>query len=181
MHDARMKKHHALPLLASITLAAALLSAGCSSDTDPPGDGDGDGDGDDTSGQFPADTTEATVAAFLAAESYKTWTGDAAPRGSEDTVNVHGDFLRVFFNDNAVTSHGGPASPQSMVVKEIYDAQGTLLGKATTIIDADLGRTFYCSVTSGTGCTGQAETEPLYDDISCSSCHGGQFYAPLPL
>ncbi len=172
-----MKKQHALQLFSLVALSTAMLSAGCSSDTSEPA---GTGGGSATGSQFPADTAEATIVAFLAAESYKTWTGDAAPRGSDELVNVHGDSMRVFFNDNAVTSHGGEGSPLSMVVKELYDTQGTLVGKATTLIDADGGLTFYCSATSGTGCTGEAEAEPLYDDSSCNACHGKQFYAPLP-
>lgn len=192
-----MKKQFGLRLLALFTLSSVICTSACSSDPESPGDGDqtgtgggdqtgtggdqtGTGGGNATTGQFPADTSEATIVAFLAAESYKTWTGDAAPRGSEEVVNVHGNSMRVFFNDNAVTSHGGPASPLSMAVKELYDETGVLVGKATSLVASDGLLFFYCSATSGTGCTGQAVTEPLYNDFACSACHGSQFYAPLP-
>jgi hypothetical protein len=194
-----MKKHFGLQLFTLFTISTTLFTAACSSDPDPAGDGDGDQTGTGGSGQtgtggsdqtgtggsaptnqFPADTSEATVAAFLTAESYKTWTADAAPRDSDEVVNVHGSAMRVYFNDNAVTSHGGDASPLSMVVKELYDDQGALVGRAATLVDATSALTFYCSATSGTGCTGAAEAEPLYNDFSCSTCHGPQFYAPLP-
>lgn len=183
-----MKKHQALPLLALVTLSAALLSAGCSSDTtDNTGDGDGDGTGGTgagtgggTSGQTPADDSEASIAAFLAAGTYKTWTADPAPR-PDTSFGTHSDLLRVYFNDSAAAASGAEAPPGSMAVKELYSDATTLVGKAVSLRNADGSWTFYCDATDVTACGASSDAvSPAYNDSNCVFCHGNTMLAPVP-
>lgn len=174
-----------------LTLSTAVLSAACSEadDTD-----DSSGTGGDSAGtggdsavdpQFPTNTSEASVAAFLEAESYKSWAGDAEIRVG-GSVNVHGDNLRVYLNDAAVDSHtdtvgeNSDASPGSMAVKELYDESGTLVGRATSLLDESGEWTYYCDSSVDTLCTGSSIDMPVYNNFACQSCHGDQIYAPVP-
>lgn len=166
-------------LLLLLGLSTACLNLACS-DSDEPEEETG------TEDQFPADTSEASVAAFLDAETYKSWRNDPEIREGGSVVNVHGDHLRVYLNEAAVTSHSdtvgenNDAAPGSMAVKEIYDDSGTLLGRAASLLDESGDWTYYCNSTDVTFCTGATIDMPVYNDFACSSCHGDQIYAPLP-
>ena len=140
--------------------------------------------------EMPTDTSAAGIAAFLAAGTYQSapWVGDAAPRMSDNSVNVHSDELRVFFNTEAVAAKTNDASAMgTMIVKEMYEG-GALVGHAVSLKTGSGNGmddwTHYCNAPAdSTICTGAvAETMPVYGvGISgCGFCHGQVPYAPLP-
>lgn len=180
-----MKQQLRTGLFLLLTLSTAGLTLACSEaeDTD---DSAGTGGESAEEPQFPTDTSEASVAAFLEAESYKSWTADAEIRVGGSVVNVHGDNLRVYLNDAAVESHtdtvgeNSDASPGSMAVKELYDESGTLVGRATSLLDESGEWTYYCDSSVDTLCTGSSIEMPVYNNFACQSCHGDQIYAPVP-
>src|SRR5690606_9605875 len=109
--------------------------------------------------------------------------------------NPHGENLRVYFNDAAVTTKANqaadistPAETGTMVVKEIYDVAGTLLGHAVNIKDsAGDGSefwTYYCNLSNDSGLCGVTETLPIFQKgegfSGCAICHGEAVIAPLP-
>lgn len=196
------------------TATAAVLLAGCSDPATPGGTGGatgsgggtasgGTGSGGEATGSggstadttVPSDTTEAGIAAFLAAGSYKSapWVGDAAVRTPTSSTNVHGD-VRVYYNPTAITSiengqneisHETGNSLNSMAVKELYDSTGTQIGTAVMLRVAETGADtdwlYSCSSTAG-GCASMTDGGPFHgtglDD--CRFCHGGMFIGPTP-
>ena len=174
----------------------ALLVTGvfaCSSEGDDGASGSGGSGRVDP--EFPAETTQAGVEAFLDGGSYRAspWIFDAAPRPSIDTTSPHGR-VRVYFNSVAAESiragNDGIDSPparRSMIVKELYDAQDTLLGRAVSM-KLEEGKSlsswlYYCDG-PGDACVGDASAPtPLYTEgkvSACHTCHGGGIFAPLP-
>ncbi len=141
---------------------------------------------------FPADTSAASIAAFLDSEAYKAapWIGDAATRTSASLTNPHG-MVRVFFNPAVAPAIGADAptfAANSMIVKELYDSAGALVGKAANLHanpeDADW--TFFCYA-SNNQCDAQqassTEADPIYGvgtDVTCGFCHDGSILAPAP-
>jgi hypothetical protein len=206
-------------LLAVCLLGSVAALGACSSETEPAGDGDatggaasdgtggtiGDaaggtaGDGDATGGaaaadpnELPADNSQASIEAFLAAGTYKNppWVGDPEIRLGDLAGNVHGDHLRVHFNSAAVASKasGGPNSGLgTMVVKEMFDAAGVSLGKAVQMKTGPGNTkedwTYYCSGPDGSLCAGGAFAVPIYGEglPECGYCHGQMPYADPPL
>jgi hypothetical protein len=146
--------------------------------------------------ELPPDSTQANIAAFLAADSYKTWRHDAAPRVPIDATNPHlntdaGVKLQVYFNSTAAASiaenMGKPLldtnhTVGSMVVKEMYDGAGVRVGRGTSIKTGPDRRafTFYCEGTLE-ACGVKMEA-PIYggNTSPCSGCHGGSIFAPVP-
>lgn len=159
----------------------------------------GDGDGDGATLDYPTDTTQAGLEAFLASESYRSapWIGDSAVRTTAEAWG-HGNALRVYFNTGAVQAktaelNGEPMASSmvgAMAVKEFYDDAGNLVGKATSIKTAEgmsfNDVTYYCTTTdpASTLCIGSApETMPIYGAgaSECGFCHGGTgFLSPMP-
>lgn len=161
------------------------------------GDNSGSGGGDSS---VPADTSQTGIEAFLEAESYREepWIGDAQPRESEDGSNPHGD-VRAFLNETAVSSIeagdnvlGAGAgsldsgnSTDSMAVKEFYDQEGTLTGKAVMLRMAETGEgtdwLYYCTSTNGTCTSSGEDSEDFYGQGigECHTCHRGVFYSPM--
>jgi hypothetical protein len=139
---------------------------------------------------MPSDTSAAGIAAFIAAGTYQSapWVGDAAARASENSVNIHGDQMRVFFNSAAVAAKTNNASTMgTMIVKELYEG-GAVVGHAVSLKTGAANGigdwTHYCNAPAGsTRCTGAAEANmPLYGVglTGCGFCHGQVPYAPLP-
>lgn len=105
-------------------------------------------------------------------------------------MNPHGDALRVYFNDAALTSINEalePAADGAMVVKEIYDPQGTMLGHAVSIKSGEGAGmntwTYYCNLSANDALCGASGTSlPIYGEgaSSCGFCHGETFYADAP-
>ena len=150
------------------------------------GTGGGMGSGAD---QFPADTSIAGIEAFLAMESYKTWTHDPAPRAPTDpTFGAHMPMMQVYFNEIAVANHEG-VTQGGMLVKELYDESGAQVGVAASLKtsnETDLW-TFYCTMTTPNaqgGCQDSSTDYPLYyvDEFitGCAACHGDAVLTPLP-
>lgn len=198
-------------IVASLCVISAAAVAGCASDdgTGDPGDGDGDtatggatssgggtatggvtgtgGDagtgGGSSEGQFPSDNTLAGVEAFLATQSYKTWTAEPAPHAPR-SYEIHGDLMQVYFNDVAVATHSN-ADNLAMTVKELYDAGGVQVGIAAAW-KADNVWNYYCTQDdpSSTACAAdEGSTFPVYGqgfDVGCGFCHGAAFLTPLP-
>jgi hypothetical protein len=185
----------------TFTLATAGIVA-CSPADSTTGDGDGDGDGDgtatggtvgdgdgDSTNELPSDMTEAGIAAFLDAQTYRSapWVGDAAIRGSESVGNIHGSELRVFFNSAAVAAKmNGSSEIGTMVVKELYES-GAMVGQAVTIKTGEgvsmNSWTFYCSAPEDSSiCSGSSSSGSHFGTglIECGFCHGETPIAPLP-
>jgi hypothetical protein len=169
---------------------AATGGAAATGGTTGTGGTDGSG-GSVSANELPSDISEAGIAAFLTAGTYKAtpWIGDAAPRASDNPVNIHGAEIRVFFNSAAaasVTRNDNTSDMGTMVVKELYDA-GAVVGHAVSI-KTGAGNTmsdwtYYCSAPAGsTACTGGAAEETFFGEglTECGFCHGQQPYAPLP-
>ncbi len=185
-----MMKVHLSLLLALLSVATITACSGGGSSDDETGDGDGDGDGDD--GSIPSDNSLESIEAFLAAESYKEapWIGDAAVRES-DAAWAHGNALRVYFNPLGVESSTNETdlTMGAMAVKEFYDEEGNLVGKAVNFHTGEgisrMDATFYCQAPEGSNfCTGSAFTgHPIYGvgTNECALCHGSRtFLSPLP-
>jgi hypothetical protein len=152
--------------------------------------------GNSGASELPADSTQPSIEAFLAADSYKNWTRDAAPRVPIGTTNPHlnsdaGVKLQVYFNTTAaasITENAGKTlldvnhTVGSMVVKEIFDGSGQRVARGTSIKTGADRRafTFYCEGTLEA--CGVDLDPPIYGGTTspCSGCHGGSIYAPLP-
>jgi hypothetical protein len=157
---------------------------------------------------YPTDSSQAGIEAFLAGESYKSdpWVGDVELRVSDDPVNPHGDTtlrpggpepletLRTYFNTAAreakEAGDQAAASMNAMSVKEVYDSADTLVARLVRLKTgagtANGDWVSYCdSAAVPAHCTGAEDAgSPVYEDgglNSCSSCHGSStFLAPLP-
>lgn len=161
----------------------------------------GDGSGGAPVSQLPSATTLDAVAAFIAEGSYKTWTRDETPRDVEDHIvgSPHAGSppthqLQTYVNAQAVdsiiknkdlTSLNKNHDVGSMAVKEVYDASGTRLAVMAMIkvTDTRRGFAYYCDG-DGALCGGDV-TVPFFSPdetgaTTCSSCHGGSIYFPLP-
>jgi hypothetical protein len=162
---------------------SAACAIGCS-------DAGGEETEDDASDQLPDDFTQTSIEAFLDAQTYKAWAGDTEIRVGGDSVNPHGDALRVYFNDAALTSINEaltPAADGAMAVKEIYSSEGNLLGHAVSIKSGDgegmATWTYYCNLFADEGLCGDSGASlPIYGEGagSCGFCHGETFYADVP-
>lgn len=205
-------------VLALLFFGSATTLIACSGEDDTTGDGDGTGgtvgdgdgtggtvgDGDGTGGtpgdgdgtgvnELPADSSQASIEAFLAAGTYKSapWVGDAAIRAGDVVGNIHGNALQVFFNSAAVTSKTSGDTNSltgTMVVKEMFDEAGVSIGHAVQLKTGEGNTkddwTFYCSAPEGsTLCTGEAVPSPIYGAGlgECGYCHGQMPYADPPL
>lgn len=139
-----------------------------------------------SSDQGPADSSQAAIAAFIQAGTYKSWLHDPAPRVGGPS-NVHGDALQVYFNDLAVAAGvNGEPDPGGMVVKEMYDeGTGDLVSIAAALTTTGK-RVYFCTNPAGGLCTNGSETsgpDPVYDateNTSCSTCHSELVYSKLP-
>lgn len=208
----RHMKAHLFSGFFALTLSAATmaaLSSGCSSD-DGNGEGTGGaasggagtggaasggsasggsasggaGTGGGDAGQFPDDTSQAGIEAFLTAGSYKTWTGDAAPRSTEEVGSPHQVPLQAFFNDTTVAT-ADDMVPGSMSVKEFYDDAGAQTGIAALLKTMDGTWIYYCQEEPAIGrCSGSVESSyPIYGQgtqTPCGFCHGNTAFAPIP-
>lgn len=145
-------------------------------------------------GATPADSTQASIVAYLQAETYKQapWIAETAtPRESNSVTSPHGR-VRVWMNDTLVASQGagngafgGTAhTAGSMAVKEFYDAADAYLGRAVMlkVPGAAMNWVFYCDSTDPERC-GIDETLPFYGDsmaFGCNGCHGGLIFNEAP-
>lgn len=168
-----------------------ICTTGCSSGSDE--DGTGGASAEDR--EFPSETSQLGVEAFLDRGAYREapWISDAAPRPRSDATSPHGR-VRVYFNSIAADSmragNDGIESPparRSMIVKELYDADDALLGRAVSM-KVEEGKSlsswlYYCDG-PGDACVGDAATPtPLYTEgrvSACHTCHGGGIFALLP-
>jgi len=173
-----------LALLSSL-LALGSLAACASEDPGPGGDGDGDGEVViDT--QFPAESTLEGIEAFLEAGYYKEWNSDPAIRGSDEITNAHGDYLRVYINEQGMLADMFSGPNGSMAVKELYNAAGELVGRAAAFKDGEdeVDWMYYCTEDEGERrCTGREESSyPMFGGsmTSCGICHGDGIFAPKP-
>lgn len=170
---------------------------GCSSESAEPSPEPAGGASPSTptdSSVFPAELTLTALEAFLDQKTYQSspWVADPAPRPSQDPGNPH-NHVRVYFNPRAVQSiqegRGDRSAhlAESMVVKEMYNAEEELLGLAVSLKTEDSreasswlyycrGSGFFC------GSSDASETKPLFSagHQDCFSCHMENFYAPLP-
>jgi hypothetical protein len=146
-------------------------------------------------GATPNGTTQAAIAAYLEAGTYKQapWISETpAPRDKIGTVTPHGR-VRVWMNDTLVASQragngefgGTPHTAGSMAVKEFYDDSDKRLGAAVMLKlpGADAWR-YYCDSTVPERC-GVSDKLPFYSDetaLQCGGCHGGLIFnkAPAP-
>ncbi len=190
-------------LTAALVLAMSLGALGaCSSDDEEPSDGGGP-----DPATFPTDTSAQGIAAFLDAETYKSapWTTpDTEPRppasSSPDvpSTSPHKN-VRVYRNPQVQASFeagdgtldgtsGEPLDQYSMIVKEMFDESGTLLGKAVNLKVTEGERwTFFCyasvGATCGTDTPANTEDDPYYGvgvdaGGGCSACHGDGILSP---
>ncbi len=140
---------------------------------------------------FPADTSSAAILAFLDSEAYKSepWIGDAAPREAASVTSPHGT-VRVFYNPEVAPSIGvadATFAPSSMIVKELIDDAGTVVGKAVNLRATSEGDwTFYC-YGPGDRCGAEpadsTKENPTYGQgigVECGFCHGDTILAPAP-
>ncbi len=170
----------------------APSATGSSTDTGSDGTTDGTG-GCEGPTEHPASESLVDIEAFLATQTHRAWTGDAAVRAGVSSVNPHGDALRVFFNALALESiAAGPDSTMqgSMVVKEIYGDSGDLEGHAlrwkTGEGDTMNDWTVYCSGPDGSlRCSNEVISLPITGAgmaTECGFCHGSKtFFAKPPL
>jgi hypothetical protein len=144
-------------------------------------------------GAAPSDGSQAAIAAYLQAETYRQspWKSEtAAPREATSTVSPHGR-VRVWMNDTLVASFkagngelgGTPHLPGSMAVKEFYDASDVRLGAAAMLKlpGADAWK-LYCNSSVQARC-GIKDKLPFYadeTDLSCNGCHGGLIFNKAP-
>lgn len=142
--------------------------------------------GASSSDQGPADSSQAAIAAFIQAGTYKSWLHDAAPRVGGPS-NVHGDALQVYFNALAVAAGvNGEPDPGGMVVKEMYDESSGELVSIAAALTTTGTRVYFCTNPAGGLCTNGSETsgpDPVYDateNTSCSTCHSELIYSKLP-
>ncbi|GEM_PF-2567572 len=198
IHPPRSRTIYAVPAL------VFLLATACSSEGNDADSGQGGAPGKPQVPtelqQLPAEETQSSVETFLQEKTYRQWQGDPAIRSTDSSVNVHGDNLRVFFNDKALQSTKNyitdkEADPSailtslqgSMVVKEIYETDGSLIATAmqwkTGAADTMRDWTYYCNATTNTDlCTGMASELPVFGvgDQACGYCHSQSFYAKPP-
>lgn len=157
-------------------------NAGGSTNTGGASEGSGGSNGAD---QFPATTDIAGIEAFLAAESYKSWVHDPAPRGPTVTFATHSAQMQVYFNDIAVANHAD-VTMGGMLVKELYNDAGDLIGKAASLKATSENElwTFYCKTDDEAAGCQTTGAQPLYfvDEFitGCASCHGDEVLTPLP-
>lgn len=195
--------------IASFCIVSAATLGGCASDDGAADTGDGDGDmpsggsasgggtasggtdgsggsvgtgGTSSEGQFPTDTTVAGIQAFLATESYKSWTADPAPHAPV-SYQVHGPMMQVYFNDVAVATYGN-ASDLTMTVKELFDANQVKVGVAASWKSGGMW-SYYCTQDdpAGDACAVDDQTFPVYGtgiNVSCGFCHGNAILSALP-
>jgi hypothetical protein len=145
-------------------------------------------------GAAPADSTQASIVAYLQAETYKQtpWIAEtAAPREPTSTVSPHGR-VKVWMNDTLVTSQaagngmfGGTAhTAGSMAVKEFYDSTDVYLGRGVMLKVPGTASAwvFYCDSTVHEAC-GTEDPLPFYGDMNsfqCNGCHGGLIFNQAP-
>ncbi len=152
------------------------------------------GTGGSTS-SIPSDTSEAGIDAFLAAETYKDapWTAEPEVRPDPGGTSPHGS-VRVFLNDTALAGimagkndFNVGTDVGSMAVKELYDDQGTLVGKAAmlrTTTGAGLADWLYHCKSTNHGCFTEDEMAPSVHGqgaSDCRFCHAGMFISPPAL
>jgi hypothetical protein len=154
--------------------------------------GSGGGASDPT---VPSMLTQAGWESWLTAMSYTQngWVGDAAVREASSTVSPHGR-VRVWFNPTMIASIAAgngamigapPHTVNSMVVKELYDAE-TLVGHAVSLkVDAGPGGggwQYYCKGPAERCYSGSDAATALFakGDLNCGSCHGGLVFATPP-
>jgi hypothetical protein len=155
--------------------------------------GSGGGSANNT---VPSDLMQATWDAFMTNKSYTMngWISETAtPRDEDPTVPVHGR-VRVWFNPTAVTSQKAgngavgsttPHSIDSMVVKELYEAD-TLVGHAAFLkLDATSGPggwQYYCKGPADR-CFDMSPADTVTfgkGTADCAFCHGGFIFTTAP-
>ena len=129
---------------------------------------------------YPTDTTQAGIEAFLAAGSYKNapWRAEAMP--GNDAALPHLATNR-FFNGTIIASKAaGNRTPTtqhtagSMSVKEILDGT-TVVGRAAMLRTSAMQWIYYCTATVGSRCgTGVADGGTWYGTAAnpACACHG---------
>jgi hypothetical protein len=135
--------------------------------------------------------------AFLAAGSYTQngWISETATPREDASMGVspHGR-VRVWFNPtlvasqkagNGATTMAPPHTAESMVVKELYEAD-TLAGYAVSLkVDPTGGPSawfYYCKGPANRCSTGSVPTTALFakGDLNCGGCHGGFVLTQAP-
>ncbi|MDX2053545.1 MAG: hypothetical protein SFV15_14190 [Polyangiaceae bacterium] len=163
------------------------------------------GGGNTPTGSAPQATVDA-IKAFLAAGTHKAapWKSEgAAPRDAlPNSASPHGK-VRVYFNDTLQASSAAgngalvmnkvekPHTTGSMVVKEMYDAQGAMIGVAANLkVDGDAAAWAYYGVGDKKlfndqtgGAFSEAapffKTAPKDGAFSCTFCHFGYVFSPI--
>lgn len=184
-----MKSSFGVKLFAAF-LGLSLLH--CGSDSDSGGGSGGTGSGGTAATDFPSDSSQTGIDAFIASESYQTstWISEtSAPRDATSVTSPHGR-VRVWLNAVLEASHaagegsvgGDPLDQNSMAVKELYDAADAIIGHAVILKTgtglAESDTTYYC-VGPSDRCGG---TAPLYGAgaVDCAGCHGGLVFTGIP-
>ncbi len=148
---------------------------------------------------LPAAQTQEAYEAFLDANEYTKngWVSDvAAPRDESSPVSPH-DRVRVWFSPkmvesfdagNGVTYDAPGHFIDSMVVKELYDANDALVGRVS-FWKVEEGKApanwiYYCRGPAGRcySSSPSLEATPLYKkgEPNCGTCHGGLVYTTPP-
>lgn len=178
--------------LACALLGLSALHCGSDSDTGGGSGSGGTGTGGTSATDFPTDSSQTGIEAFVSAESYETstWTSEtSAPRDATSVTSPHGR-VRVWLNAVLQASHaagegsvgGTPLDQNSMSVKELYDDADAIVGHAvilrTGTTSAESDTTYYC-VGPAARCAG---TSPLYGPgaADCAGCHGGLVFTGIP-
>lgn len=192
--------------LTALLALGAFLGAVSACGSDEATDDGGSTGGSTGAGEFPTDTSPSGIAAFLATESYTQapWTAqEDAPRPPppDITISPH-EMVRVYLNptleasldagdgDGKDATSGEPIAVGSMVVKELYDPTGTLVGRAASLKVTEGDQwTFFCYGPAGQCSDDTATTtadDPLYGTGfdapgGCGTCHGDLVISPRRL
>lgn len=143
-------------------------------------------------GNFPSAVSASTLAAYVAAETYRGsgWTPSTdAPRDRTSTSSPHG-WVRVWLNDEVLASakagngefHGSAHHTGSMAVKEMYDGD-EVIGVAVMLkLAGDAAEWAYWCDGPESRCGIAPPTDPFYGlaaDAECAFCHGGLVFDVL--
>jgi hypothetical protein len=135
------------------------------------------------SSDWPSDTTQAGIDAFIAAMSYKG--ADWVDNGEPQQTPEHG-LVKSWFNKTLRQSTADAQTPRatgSMVVKELYEGT-TVVGHAVLLRTAT-GYIYYCDSSAAGLCyTGHTAGMTVYGTSATSTncaCHGnGTVITPVP-
>jgi hypothetical protein len=133
---------------------------------------------------YPADSSNAGIEAFLAAQTYRGSGWEAETATPREGTSLHGR-VRVFFNETLTASivagngplgNGMPHTQGSMVVKELYDASDAVIGQAVML------RTdryvFYCKASAAGLCSSTSMPDVVATNCACHT--NGVVVTPWP-